>query len=153
VMCHLMSLLPRYVQGTPYPCRICIRYGYAGDTLRMRIRGVSASPRANWPGNWLSGTFRRVGYGPYPSHPLDSPMPYRIECAATPSVRTHEGDTAGGGWLPAGDETQPLEKLLPPARRRLAAGPAGGGQARNEKEVGARHRSAKSELRKWHLQI
>jgi len=79
-------------------------------------------------------------------------MPYRIERAATPSVRTHEGDAAGGGWPPAGDEpagdeTQPLEKLLPPARRRLAAGPAGGDQARSEKEVGVRHRSAKSELR------
>jgi len=74
-------------------------------------------------------------------------MPYKIERAATPSVRTHEGDAAGGGWPPAGDETQPLEKLLSPARRRLAAGPAGGGQARSEKEVGARHRSAKSELR------
>ena len=34
-------LLPRYVQGTPYPCRIRIRYGYAMDTPPIRIQGVS----------------------------------------------------------------------------------------------------------------
>ena len=130
----LMALLPRYVQGTPYPCQIRIRYGYAGDTRRMRVRGVSASPRANRTRNCLSGTFRRVGYGPYPSHPLDSPMPYRIERAATPSVRTHEGDAAGGGW--------------PPARRRRDAAPQEApppGEAATSSRTGGRRPSPQRE--------
>jgi len=129
-------------KGTPYLCRIRIRYGDAGDTLRMRIRGVSASPRANWPGNWLSGTFRRVGYGPYPSHPLDSPMPYRIERAATPSVRTHEGDAAGGGWLPAGDEPAGDE---PPATRHNPSRSSSPGEAATSSRTGGRRPSPQRE--------
>jgi len=128
--------------GDPYPCRIRIRYGYVGDTLRMRIRGVSASPRANRPGNWLSGTFRRVGYGPYPSHPLDSPMPYRIERAATPSVRTHEGDAAGGGWLPAGDEPAGDE---PPATRHNPSRSSSPGEAATSSRTGGRRPSPQRE--------
>ena len=111
------ALLPRYVQGTPYPCRIRIRYGYAGDTRRMRTCGVSASPRAYRTRNCLSGTFQRWDTAhiiPPRGLPV-SPMPYRIQRAATPSVRTHEGDAAGGGWPPAGDEPAGDE---PPATRR-----------------------------------
>ena len=147
------------MQGTPYPCRIRIRYGYAGDTRRMRTCGVSASPRAYRTRNCLSGTFRRVGYGPYHPTPWTPRLPDALpNTTRRHSVCPHARGRRSRGRLAArrrrarrrratGDETQPLEKLLPPARRRLAAGPAGGGQARSEKEVGARHRSAKSELR------
>ena len=154
-----IPLLPRYVQGTPYPCRIRIRYGYTGDTRRMRTRGVSASPRAYRTRNCLSGTFRRVRYGPYHPTPVDSPSPRcPTEYNAPPlclSARTRATQQGEVGRPPATSppatshrrrDAAPRE-APPPARRRLAAGPAGGGQARSEKEVGARHRSAKSELR------
>jgi len=105
-------------ESDTYPIRI--RGGYSPDAYPWRI-GVSPMP--------LPNTTRRHSVCPHARG------------------RRSRGRLAARRRRATGDETQPLEKLLPPARRRLAAGPAGGGQARSEKEVGARHRSAKSELR------
>ena len=129
-----------------YPIRI--RGGYAPDAYPRRI-GVSPSESA-----WKLA-LRYVSEGGI--RPISIPPPGLPDALQNRtrrhSVCPHARGRRSRGRLAArrrratGDETQPLEKLLPPARRRLAAGPAGGGQARSEKEVGARHRSAKSELR------
>jgi len=129
-----------------YPIRI--RGGYAPDAYPRRI-GVSPSESA-----WKLA-LRYVSEGGI--RPISIPPPGLPDAlhnrTRRHSVCPHARGRRSRGRLAArrrratGDETQPLEKLLPPARRRLAAGPAGGGQARSEKEVGARHRSAKSELR------
>jgi len=148
--CILIIRGPVSVSDT-YPIRI--RGGYAPDAYPRRI-GVSPSELA-----WKLA-LRYVSEGGI--RPISIPPPGLPDALQNRtrrhSVCPHARGRCSRGRLAArrrrarrrratGDETQPLEKLLPPARRRLAAGPVGGGQACSEKEVGARHRSAKSELR------
>jgi len=115
-----------------YPIRI--RGGYAPDAYPRRI-GVSPSESA-----WKLA-LRYVSEGGI--RPISIPPPGLPDALQNRtrrhSVCPHARGRRSRGRLAArrrratGDEPQPLEKLLPPARRRLAAGPAGGGQARSEK--------------------
>ena len=162
-----MELVFRRAISLCYPdtCRgPRIRVGYVSDTDTRGIRaGCVPAAYRRLPeriGLETASPVRfRGGIRPISSHPVDSPSPRcPTEYNAPPlrlSARTRATQQGEVGRPPATSppatshrrrDAAPRE-APPPARRRLAAGPAGGGQARSEKEVGARHRSAKSELR------
>ena len=121
-----MELVFRRAISLCYPdtCRgPRIRVGYVSDTDTRGIRaGCVPAAYRRLPERIGLETASPVRFGGWdtahiiPPRGLPvSPMPYRIQRAATPSVRTHEGDAAGGGWPPAGDEPAGDE---PPATRR-----------------------------------